>query len=219
MVSLFDSLMKSGNRMKFIQHFVQQKYFREFFFEIGHDPKFRIKNYDIAYKQYLKGVDRSKGVAHLQDYVFGNSVLFRHYFLSKQHKKAISHGKRLYQRVRSLEPWQKELHSFPFIRFTVYRLWYMQLTNAAQNLQRDYTKYLIDFCAKHKSMMQPYEQRMLFHTIAEVFANGNTPEIYHEKLKKIYKKEFDRIPDFVFDKHLKYSLPYFEPNGMLHLRP
>ncbi len=219
MVSLFDSLFKANNLIKFSQHFVRQKFVREYFFEIGHDPKFRIKHYDKGYQHYLKGVDKSRGIQDLQEYVFANAVLFRHYFLSSKLSKAISHGKRLYKEIKTLESYAHELHCFPYIRFMAYKLWYMQLTQANQTLRKHYGNSLLDYCEKNKSAAEPYAQRMLFHTVAEVLIHSDLPETYHFRLKKIYRKEFQKFPDYVATKHLKYSLPYFEPNGMLHFRP
>ena len=219
MVSLFDSLLESKNQKKFMQHFAHQKYVREYFFELGHDPKFRIKDYDLGYQIYLKGVDKSKSIAQLQEYVFGNCVLFRHFFISNEEQKALSHGKHLYEELPTLEQYQKDLHCFPFIRYTAYKLWFLQLSMAAQGLQNDYGRFLLGFCKSNKSALNPFEQRMLFHTIAEVFVHSNLSESFHRNLKKIFKNEFEKFPQYVAQRHLRYSLPYFEPNGMLHIRP
>jgi hypothetical protein len=38
-------------------------------------------------------------------------------------------------------------------------------------------------------------------------------------LKKVYKDSYLSMPDMIYTKHLKYSLPYFDRNGLLHYRP
>jgi hypothetical protein len=63
------------------------------------------------------------------------------------------------------------------------------------------------------------EQKILFHTLAEAFIYSSLPETFHWDLKQIYKEEFKRFPESLFSKHLKYSLPYFNENGLLHYRP
>jgi hypothetical protein len=48
---------------------------------------------------------------------------------------------------------------------------------------------------------------------------GYLPERYHWELKEIFADEYKKIPEIVFTKNLKYSLSYFEMNGLLYHRP
>lgn len=218
-VGLFDALLKGSNQYWFFKHFVHQPYVRHYFFELGHDPKFRINNYDAAYVKYLESIDRSKDISHFQNYVFGSAVLFRHYFLTDQSSKAVAIGKTLYGEVKTLEDVADELYIFPFIRYTAYKLWYLTVTGAESHAIEDYARYLIELCRKSKPDLDFIQRKILFHTVAETFVHSSLDESFHWDLKNLFKEDYSRFPDILYSKHLKYSLPYFEQNGMVHYRP
>lgn len=218
-ISLFDSLMKSKKQIQFFKHFSKQKYIRTYFFEKGHDPKFRINDYDKAYGFYLDGIDNKNSIEHFQDYVFGNAVLFRYLFLKKDNHNAYKLGQKIYGNLSSLDEHRKDLYIFPFIRFTAYKLWYLQMSNAGKTLLEDYACYLLELCKSIKSKIEWVEKKILYHTVAEVFLHSSLPVSYHWELKTVFSNEFEKIPEIVFSKHLKHSLPYFEQNGLLYHRP
>lgn len=218
-VALFDSLQITNKQNYFFEEFADNQYIREYFFEKGHDPKFRIKNYDNAYLMYLKNIDKNQGIEQFQDYIFGNTILFRYYFLNNFYQDAFNIGNLIYDEFSSLENYQNEIYIFPFIRFTAYKLWFLELNEAKKETIKNYAYYLLDLCEKIKPSLEFLEQKILFHTIAETFINSSLPERFHFKLKDIYINEYERFPKKTFTKHLKYSLPYFEENGLLHYRP
>lgn len=96
-IAIFDSLLIASKQQWFFKTFAQQEYIRKYFFERGHDPKFRIKNYEYGFIEYLKRIDKEKDIDQLQDYLFGYAVLFRHYFLCNQTNQALSIGKTLFE--------------------------------------------------------------------------------------------------------------------------
>ena len=218
-LGLFDNILKSTKQIQIFNEFSKHTFFREYFLEIAHDPKFRIKNYAFAYLNYLEGIDKNKSSNQFQEFIFGNAVLFRHYYLNNQYTNAELIGDSMYSHVVSLEPLEKDVYIFPFIRFVAYKLWYFKMKNTTQNEQIEYAYYLLDICKKRKAHLEFYEKKILFHTVAEAFLNSDLPENFHWELKKIFSKEFDMFPDKLFSKHLKYSLNYFEPNGLIHHRP
>jgi hypothetical protein len=218
-ISLFDALIHSTNSTAFFEKFARNKYVRNFLLEQLHDPHFRINNYDYAYKLYLKGLNIHTDINELQDYIFGSSVLFRSYYLKKNYKAASETGKKLYEPIPSLEEYNNNLHIFPFIRYSAYKLWYLNLVDEDSIKQFDYANYLIDLCECLQPNLNSIEQRIVFHTMAEVMLNSSLPHIFHKKLKYIFKDNFKTIPDSIFSKHIKYSLPYFEVNGLLYHRP
>jgi hypothetical protein len=218
-VAIFDSLLKSSQRDWFFKEFAQEKYIRAYFFERGHDTKFRIKNYDQAYITYLESVNKDKDLNHFQDYLFGNCVLFRYYFISQKSTKAREQAKVLYEEKLNVEVHQNDLFIFPFIRYTAYKLWYLELTNAKSTEREGYAIYLIDLCQTLKGQLGTMEQKILFHTVAETFVHSSIPESFHWELKKVFKDAFQRLPEVIYTKQLKYSLPYFNENGLLHFRP
>jgi F0F1-type ATP synthase delta subunit len=218
-IGLFDSLQLSKKQVEFFEYFASQKFIREYFLEQGHDPKFRLKNYDIAYLKYLEVIEKETDSVQLQDYVFGNCVLFRYYFLKQNFEKLAVIGQKLYETNLNQDIRLEQLYIFPFIRYKAYKLWYLQV-NKCNNIElQDYANYLLHLCEKVKSNMDFIEKKILFHTIAETFLHTNLPETFHQNLKNIFIEEFQKIPNIVYQKHLKYSLPYFEQNGLIFLRP
>ena len=218
-IALFDALVNTKNSTVFFENFAQNKYVRNYLLEQLHDPHFRINNYDYAYKLYLKGLNISNDIGELQDYIFGYSVLFRSYYLKKDYTAAIEIGKRLYKQIHSLEAYKNKLHIFPFIRYSAYKLWYLNLVEENTIKQFDYGNHLLKLCQSIQPNLNSIEQRIVFHTTAEVMLNSSLPQIFHQKLKYIFQDNFKTIPDSIFSKHIKYSLPYFEVNGLLYHRP
>jgi hypothetical protein len=218
-IFLFDSLIFSSKTTNFFQFFANQKYIREYFFEKGHDPKFRIKNYEIGYLNYLNCSEKYKNENQLQDYIFGNCVLFRHYFLNQKSQSALNIGKKIYTEFNTLELKKSNIHIFPFIRFISYKLWYLKITKTDELLIEDYACYLLNLCKSLKTELEYIDTKFLFHTVAETFLYGYLPERYHWELKEIFADEYKKIPEIVFTKNLKYSLSYFEMNGLLYHRP
>lgn len=218
-LGLFDSLQLSKKQVEFYEYFASQKFIREYFLEQGHDPNFRLKNYDIAYFKYLEVIDKEKDIIQLQDYVFGNCVLFRYYFLKQNFEKLAVIGQKLYESSLNQDIRLKQLYVFPFIRYKAYKLWYLQVNNCNNLELQDYANYLLHLCEEIKSNYSLDEQKILFHTIGETFLFSSLPESFHQNLKSIFFKEFEKLPNIVYQKHLKYSLPYFEQNGLVYYRP
>jgi hypothetical protein len=218
-LSLFDGLRKSSKTHWFFESFSKNQFVKEFFLEKGHDPKFRINHYDQSYHFYTEGIDKDRDIANLQDFIFGNSVLFRHYYINSSKENAIKIGRKLFGDNLSIEPYFKYLYIFPYMRFNAYKLWYLEMTDANQNQVEEYALYLLDLCKRIKPVFEYTEQKIIFHTIAEAFVHSNLPETFHKELKKIYFEEFKSFPDNIYTKHLKYSLPYFDQNGLIHHRP
>jgi hypothetical protein len=218
-ITLFDSLLKSSQQDWFFKNFSDQKYIREYFLERGHDTKFRIKNYDQAYLKYLKHVKKDKDIYNFQDFIFGNCVLFRYYFLTKKSDQALQQARILYHEKLNVEAHQNELYIYPFIRYTAYRLWYLEMIRANGFEIESYGLFLIDLCSRLKEKLGFMEQKILFHTIAETFLYSSLPEKFHWNLKDLYKEDYKRLPDNIYQKHLSYSMPYFNENGLLHFRP
>jgi hypothetical protein len=218
-ILLFDSLLISTNQDWFFEHFAEKKFIREYFFERAHDPLFRIKNYDKAYLSYLKGIDKKVNSVISQDFVFGNCVLFRFYFTTGKIKEALLFGDKLFKAKLAHNELKNQLYIFPFIRYSAYYLWQLELKKVKESEINNYAGFLIDLSSKLKDELPFMEQKILFHTVAETFIFSKISENYHWDLKKVFIDMFRKLPESVYKKHLKYSLPYFNENGLLHYRP
>lgn len=218
-LGIFDSLQLSTKQYQFFDYFASQKFIREYLLEKGHDPKFRLKNYDVAYYKYLEAIEKNKDFLQFQDLVFGNCVLFRYYFLNQDYDNLALIGSKLYEANLNSEVTIADIHLFPFIRYKAYKLWYLQMKDVSLVKQKEYANYLLQLCEEFKPNHSYDEQKILFHTVAETFLYSNLPETFHQSLKSIFVKEFGGLPDLVYQKHLRYCLPYFEQNGLIYFRP
>ena len=214
-ISIFNALLKTTKQDWFFNEFAGQPYVREYFFERGHDTKFRIKNYDKAYLKYLESVHSDKDLQNFQDYIFGNCVLFRHYYVSKKAKEALNQAAMLYQKELPLDTHEHDIHIWPYIRYAAYKLWYLEITKAKPNELELYANYLLDLCKRLKAKVVPHDQKILFHTVAETFIHSSVSVQFHWDLKKVFINEFKFLPEIIYSKHLKYSLPYFDQNGAI----
>jgi hypothetical protein len=218
-LELYDSLCSNDNPENFFKNFAWQPFVREYFFEKAHDPKFRIKDYDKGYSYYLKKLNPEKDVVSFQDYIFGYSVLFRHYFLNGFKDKAKEIGKILYHNDSLAQLQNDRIFIFPRARLLAYKLWFMELEREDINKLYDYAFYILDYCSTLHVKQNTSEKNILFHTVAEAFINSSLPELFHLKLKKIYQKELSLLTVRIQSQDLKFLLPYYESNGLLFNRP
>ena len=217
--SLFDSLIQTTKPIIFLKKFAHQKFIRQYFFEYGHDPLFRIKDYDLGYAYYLEGLSIENDIEQLQDYIFANCVLFRNYYLQKKYDKAREVALKLFNKGIDIESVRNHLYIFPYIRFTAYKLWYFELISDKKSEIDSYAEFLLNLCNKLLPELDNYRRKILYHTIAETFLYSAITEDFHHRLKKIFHADFNELPPIIYTKHLKYSLPYFDCNGLLNQRP
>lgn len=218
-VAIFDSLLISTKQNWFFKNFTHQTYVRKYFFEKSHDIKFRIKNYDLAYVSYLEGVNPDRDYINLQDFIFGNCVLFRHYFISNNKNEAIKISKKIYKQIKPLDSLKSKIYIFPYIRYMAYKLWYLETINKSAHELELYANYLIEFAAQLNTELSFVEKKFLLHTLSETFIHSSIPDQYHWELKRVFLNLYKTIHPGIYQKHLKYSLPYFCENGLLHFRP
>ena len=218
-LDVYDSLLKINNPEQFFSKFISNKFVKEFVLEDGFDPGFRIKNYDYAFKLYSSNYSKINSLESVQDFVFSKAVLFRHYYLKGNLEEAIKIGSNIYSQNYITDNELESIYIFPNIRFRAYKIWYYYLIGKDKNTIEDYIIELIDYCYTIYYSLDNLKKRIVFHCIAEVLCLSNVSVKYHYILKNIFKSEFFDIPNFVFEKPLKKSLPYFEPNGLVHYRP
>ncbi len=216
---LFDCLQKINNPIPFFKWFSKNEFVRKEFYEEGFDPTFRIKGYDIGFDYYLSGINPYSNLNNLQDYIFAKTVLFRHYFLQKDYIKSLKLGEELYCRLFISKNDLEEVHMFPRVRFQVYKLWFLLLKQSPSSIVHDYIEELLLYCKKKYSSIDSNKNKILYYNLVEVLLFVPESDIYHDQLKEIFINDFNGFPKSLIHKHIKHSLPYFEPNGLLILRP
>lgn len=218
-LALYDSLLVTSNTMSFFNYFGNHTFIRESFFEYGVDPSFRIANYDEGFKIYLRNYNPNKSVLDMQSFIFGNCVLFRHYYMKGDWDKAVVLGQTLYNKILLPENEINTIYIFPRLRYLSLKLVYLKLVNATSLLLEDYVYYLIDYAKTQYTSLTYVERRILFYNLGDVFLMAKVDRQYHEQLKAIFENEFALFPEGLLHKPLTKVLPYFEPNGLLQHRP
>jgi len=208
------SLKSNKNKNKnFYKNFSQLPIVRESFYELFADPNFEINDYELGLSYYLSGTKPYKSIQSLQDFIFGNSLLFRYYYLSDKKTEANKIGKKIYEENSFSESDLNKLYIFPRIRYLAYKLFYYYLNNQILKAKK-HEEWLIDYAEKTIDKLELVEKRILFYTIADVFCNNNFTIVErHEELKTTFKKLFELLPDYLIKLPLKSIIPYLDQNA------
>jgi hypothetical protein len=209
----YHSLLSSkGSNVEFYKEFSQLKVIRESFFERSFDPDFKILDYEIGFEYYLKNVKPKNSVNQLQDYIFGNCVLLRHFYVKNNYVKAIDHAKNLYE-ANDFEEHIDKLFIFPKMRFLAYKVFYYKLTNSPKRLI-DCINELLEYCKCSIDKWDYNEQRIAFSCMAETFIDANVSEKQKFTLKHIFHELLTGFaPDFL-NHSLGFVLKYTDMNGI-----
>ena len=218
-LDVFDSLQQIKNPKRFFNKFIKNDFVKQYVLEYLFDPAFRIKDADYAYSLYPNDLKPSFTQNDLQDFVFSQSVLFRHYYLKGALNKAEAVGKKIYVSNPFENKEIESLFVYPKIRFKAYKIWFLELTGSDKIIIEDYVVELLDNIRNSYFSLDAIAKRAVFHAIAEVFCYSEVDCKYHLLLKEIFKNEYALLPEKLFEKSIKNALPYFEANGLLHFRP
>lgn len=171
---------------EFIKLNGKHPFVRTILIENLYDPFHRIKGYTESIEIYLKDTDKNAS-SYFQDFLFGNTVLFRHYYLTKN-QKAISVGKRLYESdINSIQ--LSEIHIFPKTRFLAYKLWYLQMIDASDFTREMLLEEINEFIAKEiEAIYTITEFTIIYQTISEVLKNLGYDNFLNKITKTIEKK-------------------------------
>lgn len=208
------SLKRNTNKNEnFYKNFSQLPIIRESFFELFADPTFEINDYETGIKHYLNGVKPGTTSQALQDFIFGNSLLFRHYYISNKKAEAKKTAKLLYEEHDFSDDDLDSIYVFPRIRYHAYKLFYLYLTNQFIKAEK-HEDWLIEYAEINNKKLDTTESRILFHTLTDVFTNNDfTKTEKQEELKIVFKNLFDLFPPYFKKFQLNSLLPYLEQNA------
>jgi hypothetical protein len=202
---------KKSNR-SFYKEFSSSKIVRESFFEKSFDPDFSIPDYDIGFEFYLKNINPEHTINQLQDYIFGNCVLLRHYYTKNNYTKAIKHANNLYN-TDGFDEHIENLFIFPKMRFIAYKVFYYGLTNKTKKMT-DQVNSLINYCKKNVNNWDYTEQRIAFSCIADTFIHASVSEKYKTELKHTFSNLLTGYSDKFLNHSLNFILKYTDMNGI-----
>lgn len=197
----------------FFKNFSKLPIVREAFFEYMADPTFIIPNYEIGLKYYLLGIKPEHSVKSLQDFVFGNCLLFRYYFLNNDKSEAKKLGIKLYETYNFSSKDLAPIHIFPKIRYLAYKLFYLNINGTIQESEK-YEIWLLNSVSKTIQKLTLEEKRIVLYTLADVFVNTTSTKIdMHKQLKLMFSDVLNTLPSFVSTTSLKEALPYLNRNA------
>lgn len=213
---IFQAVLTNKNNEDFFQKFSHFSVIRNQFFEILADPTFSIPNYETGLKYYLKDLNYEKSVKDLQDTLFGNCLLFRHYYVTQQTDKAIQLGKFLFKELNLNDAQLARIHVFPVARYIACQLMYFDILQQQKQLFTYFDQIIFELSQKMDSYTNE-EQRILFYSIGEALVmNSMSTKTQHEQLKTIFKHLFDAFPKRLFEQKLDLIVPYFNKNSSIY---
>lgn len=206
-------LSNKNSNIKFFKAFSGVPIVRESFFERCTDPDFKINGYAKGYEYYLKYTNPELGIKQLQDFVFGNCILLRHYFITKNYPAALKIGEQLYDHYNLKSVELNKLFIYPKMRYIAYKIYYHKLNNERFKLL-DYVKYVIDYCKKNIDSWDYNEQRIAFSCVAEAFIYSKINEKYSTELKYVFNQLLIGYSSDFLEHSLNYTLKYTDMNGI-----
>jgi hypothetical protein len=211
---LFKGLKSSPNRnIQFFKNLSSLPIVRESFFELLADPAFTIKDYEAGIKYYLLGIKPEHSTRALQDFIFGNTLLFRYYYLNNKSTDCKKLGKKLYEEYNFSMRELNKINIFPRTRYLAYKLFHLSSANEPTNSEK-HEEWLIDYAEKSIKNLSIPEQRILFYVIADSFCNYQfSIKEKQEQLKQVFKEVYNYLPTNIVSLNLKDQLPYLDQNA------
>lgn len=210
-IKTFLSFSKTNLFPKFIKEYGSHWFVRNILIEALYDPHHRINGYSEAIENYMLASNKNSE-NYLQDLVFAQSVLFRHYYLIRS-KKADKYGEKLYQET----DWNvsiKNLHIFPKTRFMTYKFWYLNQKSDLTIQFKTYSKLYIDWITKEiQNTNSVIELNIIYQTTLEVFQNLNLNTLKNKVSLLIKNKIKNQQAENIEIKKLHNA------NGLLNILP
>lgn len=197
--------------MSFYREFHNVPIVRESFFEFFADPQFKLDHYEEGMELYLQNIDPKDSVQSLQDYVFANSLLLRHYFFSGQLNKLETLGKRLYVDFDVKEDELGKIHVYPLIR---YRTYYLLYCFHSKGFDEIYWEWLINFAKDLSVGKTKWDQKIIVHTVLDALQfNEEYLAKTYELFQEYFIEIFNLIPPHINQKPIPQRLRYFDTNS------
>lgn len=207
----FKSFITTNTFPLFIKKYGHHKFIRNILMESLYDPHHRINGYTESFHYYL-GFTNLQMQNYLQDFIFGNSILFRYYFKNKD-AKAFEIGKKLYENEFSPIEFNT-IHLFPKVRFLSYKIWFLNLINADSCTQNSY----LDFClnwiqTEFKTTNSIIDTTIIYQTFIEVFEQLKLNDCV-SKINLLQNEKVKIMNANSFKKDLLFS---HNANGLLNI--
>lgn len=212
---VFQAVLTNKNNALFFKKFSHFSVIREHFFEILADPTFSIPGYEDGIKYYLKNLKHEASNKDLQDVVFGNCLLFRHYYLTEQVEKANATGTFLFDELRLTTKQLEKIHVFPIARYYACKFMYLDMHQEIKQTHLFFDEVIYDL---HKKipLLSIEEQRILFYSLGEAMVLNSILIAQQHQLKELFTHLFDFLPSRLASQPLEKIVPYFNKNSSIY---
>ena len=205
-------VIKAFQKLSYFDKFIllhgNNLFVRNILMEALFDPNYRLPGYINAIENYLHHTtDDSKN--YLQDIIFGNTVLYRYYYL-KNDPKHQNIGNFLYC-SNLIESEINQIHLFPKSRYFAYKIWFLHDKNIDEiEKNNNYEELLNWFVNEINSSVTIIDLNIVYQTVEEVLENlGLTKQ--NKQLKDNYLKKIKKLNSTFEDFEL-----YHNANGLLN---
>jgi hypothetical protein len=174
-------------------------------------PEIRGYNYTIFV--YLKNLYFEKSQQDLQDYIFGNCILFRYYYKIGNKDRALYYGSLLYEKNSFTIQSLSSIDVFPKSRWISYQLLYYKLVENNQLYERSENE-IIHFIRKQLLQNNNFNNKIILYNTLDTFRICNSKTTSINKIKKIF---FDFLPEIKHATSLDSLMQQLEPNGLIRV--
>ncbi|MEN9963873.1 MAG: hypothetical protein RL582_968 [Bacteroidota bacterium] len=209
---LYQSLYENKNsNLKFYEHLSGLPYIRNYFFEIGADPDFKIHDYEIGLVQYLRFSNPNHSeIKRLQEQIFAKSMLFRHHYLEGQLDEAKAISIELFENEEIDLRLINKIEVFPASRWYTYRMWWAKNWNR-NSISRVEEDFLI-FC-KHIHKTGNYiDKQIVCYNALDVLQEEGNKSVLLNYILHLFSDIITisiKSPDFIHQ-----CMRLIEPNGI-----
>ncbi len=198
--------------MDFYKEFHAVPIVREAFFEYFADPQFKLEHYAEGLNLYLKNIHPLDSIQSLQDYIFANCLLFRHYFFSEQNESLKALGQRLYSDLIFPTEALEQIHIYPQIRYRTYYLFYRYNQVGFDEV---YWRWLVDYAIELSKSYSTWEQKIIVHTVLDALQfDEHYLQLTYDIFQSKFTELFSMIPSHLNQRSVHQGLRYLDTNAV-----
>jgi hypothetical protein len=211
---MFSSLCSNPNKnVNFFKNFSKIPIVREGLFELLADPTFTIPQYEIGIKYYLENISPRNSNRELQDFIFGNCLLFRHYFVSNNSSALKKVGDSLYIHFDFELKTLEQIHLFPAIRYLSYKLIFFHVQGLTNKIE-PYLEWLTEYAINSVKDKIIEEQKIIIHTLCDALQfDKYLQERVLTQLKSSLPEVFKFLPDYVDMINVNDAIKFLDTNA------
>jgi hypothetical protein len=211
---IFHSLKtnKISKNKIFFKRFCSKPIVRESFFELLADPDFTISDYEDGMKFYLNEINSIISPTSFQDFIFGNALLFRYYFILDRKADSLKIGQELYSKKSFTTEKLNQIYVFPKYRYLAYRLMYNYLKGKPD---KNYWDWLFEYSKEEiRNTSSFIKQRIIIHTILDALQFDSVfQEKVFDEFYFLFPKVFSLYPKNIKKKSMSERLYLLNANA------